>query len=225
MSVWQTAKQAVRERILSQLVATYAYKATPEISAKITVAVSSGTPDKFTDTTENLSVFSESQRIIVSGRTNSANNGLFTVQKELVTEDEIPVAETTLVTESVGDATTIQTALPMQFDNDNTFIRPDTGLWTRTTFHTIIDELLDVGENNGHRYVGMAWIEIYDDKGNGDKRISVLADSVVNIFIDSTTKKPVTADGVQYRIPQLREMGVDGDSYRNDVQITFEYDY
>jgi len=223
MSAWQTAKSAVNARFFSQVVSSYSYKTTPEINGKITVAVD-GTDNQYEDATEDLSVFSKSQRIIVSGFTTSANNGLFTVKKESVSANALPVAETALEDQAAGDTVTIQTALPVQLENDITFVKPD-DLWVRVSHHSIADTLLDVGASNTHQYVGDAWFELYARLGDGTKVLNDLADTIYGAFYNSTTNKPVTASGVRYRLPQMVEMGTDSDFHRIDVHVNFEYDY
>ena len=224
MSAYQTAKSTVRARYLSQVVASFAYKATPEISAEITIAVD-GTADTFTDSALGLAVFADSKHVIVSGFTDADNNGLFTVKHGSVTAGVLPVAEAALTDEALGDAVTIQTALPVQYENDKTFVQPEQALWTRLTFHSLSDVLLEIGAGNTIRYNAEAWLEMYAPQGTGDKALNDLADASVAPFIDSTTKKPVTADGVRYGIPQLIEVGIQGDFFRNDLHIPFKYDY
>ena len=224
MSAYQTAKAIVRARYLSQVVATFAYKATAEINAQITIAVD-GTANTFTDSASGLSVFANSKHVIVSGFTESANNGLFTVKHGAVTAGVLPVAETTLTTEALGDAVTIATALPVQYENDKTFVQPEQSLFTRLTFHTLSDVLLEVGAGNVIRYNAQAWLEMYAPQGTGDKALNDLADASVNAFINSTTKKPVITGGVKYGIPQLIEVGIQEDFFRTDLHIPFQYDY
>jgi len=223
LSVAQTAKAAVRARFLAQIVATYAYKSTPEIDAQITIAAN-GATEVFTDSASGLAVFANSKHVIVSGFTVGANNGLFTVKKGAVSAGSLAVVED-LTTEALGDNVTIQTALPVQYENDKVFVKPEQELFTRLIFHSLSDVLLDVGAKNGIRYNAEAWLEVYVPEGMGDKPLNDVTDATVAAFIDSTTNKPVIADGVRYKIPQLVELGIQDGFLRNDLHIPFEYDY
>ncbi len=223
MSTYQTAKTAVRTRYLTQVVATFAYKSTPEINGETTIAVN-GTTEQFTDSANGLAVFEDSKHIIVSGHDEIANNGLFTVKKGAVASGSVSVVEN-LTTEAAGDTVTMQTALPVQYENDKVFVKPEQELFVRMIFHSLSDTLMDVGASNGLRYNAEAWLELYAPEGTGDKALNDLADASVNAFINSTTNKPVIADGVRYKIPQLIEVGIQDGFLRYDLHIPFEYDY
>jgi len=86
------------------------------------VASVNGSRCKFTDTGNGLGVIEQGQLVTVSGRTNPANNGVFTVLS--VEAGQIEIDETTLVDEGTGDSTTIShgSAYVMLGSPDNTYV-------------------------------------------------------------------------------------------------------
>jgi hypothetical protein len=183
-----------------------------EILAKTTVSASA-TDNSFNDGTEDLSVFVPRQQILVSGFTESANNGYFTVVS--ATANKLVVSGGTLVTEAAGDAVTIKSTLPTQYDNDGSFERPESAPWCRFTILQGDTAQVTAGGSKRFRQPGVAIAQVFVPAGEGDKRALELADAIKLAF------RSVTAAGVIYRSPSVQNMGRRDGEWQVNVSCPF----
>ena len=184
-----------------------------EILAKITVSVTSA-DNSFNDAIEDLSVFVARQQILVTGFTDPANNGYFTVvsataNKLVVTDD------TALVTEALGDTVTIKSALPTQYDNDDSFTKPESAPWCRFTVLQGETAQVTAGGFKRFRQPGVAIAQIFVPVGEGGARALQIADQVKLAF------RSVTAAGVIYKSPSAENMGRRGGEWQVNVNCPF----
>jgi len=183
-----------------------------EIVDKITVSVDS-TDNSFNDAIEDLSVFVARQQILVTGFTDPANNGYFTVVSAAA--NKLVVTDGTLVTEALGDTVTIKSALPTQYDNDGSFTRPKGAPWCRFTVLQGETAQVTAGGFKRFRQPGVAIAQLFMPLGEGDKRGLELADAVKLAF------RSVTAAGVIYRSPSVQNMGRQEGEWQLNVSCPF----
>jgi len=214
---YETEFNTIRARFHDNVVANIA-GVDPQVAAVITTSVSS-VDNSFNDTTETLSVFTKSQTILVSGFTEAANNGLFTIKS--VTADKIIVTDA-LTTEAAGDTITISSAFPVQYDNvsENAFVKPDDSKWAR--FHIMAGQgaQLTLGATKDHRFPGVAVVQIFIPQGQGDKEAHEIADVIKTYFMSTSDS------GVTYRTPYELPGRSDTDTgeWQVNVNIPFYFD-
>ena len=187
-----TIYAAIRARFDAQIVTSYDYGSGASSLSKTTVAAD-GTNEKFTDSAEDLSAFANSKQIVVSGFTESANNGLFTVKKEEVDASNIPVTGD-LTTEVAGDTVSIKTALPVLYDGDSNFIKPDNELWVRVHILHTGSEQIEMPGTVRH-FMDMV-VSIFSPlKSGGTATAEALLDTVTSAF------RHATDTGVRFTVP------------------------
>lgn len=209
---WEGVGNTIRSRFKAEVA-----DAAPggSIVAKTTVSALS-TDNSFNDTPEDLSVFSAGQQVLVSGFTDSANNGYFTVVSTVA--NKMVVSGGTLVTEAAGDIVTILSALPTQYDNDGAFTKPEGAVWCR--FSILPGETLQIemGDLNRYRTVGVAMAQVFTPVGQGDKEALIVADAIKTAF------RAVSAGGVVFKTPSLQVVGRSGDEWQQNVNCPFYVD-
>jgi hypothetical protein len=210
---YETLHNAIRGRFKTQIQKTTTI--TPELLSKTTVSFSTS-DDSINDSTEDLSIFSGYNNIVVSGASNSSNNDIFTIEE--VTEDKITVVEN-LTNESAGSSVSIKTAIPVLYDNDGSFEQPKDKKWIRFSILSGETALIDLGATKRYRTPGVAQASVFVPSGDGDKEALEIADDIVTSF------RTVTADGVRYLVPEKNTIGR-GDSafFQVNVLIKFNYD-
>ena len=185
------------------------------VSAATTVSASAA-DNSFNDATEDLSVFAARQQVLVSGFTESANNGYFTVVSAAA--NKLVVSDGTLVDEALGDAVTIRSALPTQYDNDGAFERPEGSRWCRLTILPGEAALAALGDVRLWRANGVAVAQVFVPMGSGDWDALRIADKIVGAF------RGVTASGVRFRSPATETIGRDGREWQLNVSCPFQAD-
>lgn len=205
---FETLHNTIRTRFQSQVIANLAGIA-PQLLNKTTVSVSSG-DDSFNDTTEDLSIFIGNQ-IIMTGFTESANNGLFTI--ETVTTDKLSVTAS-LTTESAGDMVSIKTAIAVQYDNDSAFKKPDNTKWIRFSIRPGESFQAYLG-NSRWRTPGIFIAQIFVPLGSGDKEAHEIADVITTSF------RGINASNIKYKTPYESFVGRDDAFYQVNVTCDF----
>lgn len=208
---WETMHNAIRERFQTQIQKTTTI--TPELIHKTSISFSA-TDDSINDSTEDLSVFEGYNNIVVSGSVN--NNDIYTI--ETATSDKIEVAES-LTDESAGASVNIKTAIPVQYDNDDSFEQPNNKKWIRLTILSGATMLIDLGATKRYTTPGVAQASIFVPAGEGDKEALQIADTIVSAF------RTTDDSGVVYQVPEKNTIGR-GDTgfFQVNVLINFTFD-
>jgi hypothetical protein len=209
---WETVHNVIRSRFKAQIM-----DAAPggSIVAKTTVSASS-TDNSFNDGTEDLSVFTAGQYILVSGFTEATNNGYFTVVS--ATANKLVVSGATLTTEAAGDTVSILSALPTQYDNDGAMVKPEGARWCRFSIRPGETLQVETGGTSRYRTSGVAIAQIFEQIGQGDKDHLVIADAIKTAF------RAVSASGVRFQTPYHEVIGRQGDEWQVNVVIPFYVD-
>jgi hypothetical protein len=143
------------------------------LSAKTTVSVSD-VDDSYNDATEDLSVFTAGQKILVSGFTEAANNGVKNVVS--ATANKMIVSES-LTTEVAGDTVTILSVSYVTVQE----ALADEAVGDTVSFLTAYNELRHTGESLKQDTTTQESNEIRDDRQVADvKRSSVSASGDIN---------------------------------------------
>lgn len=210
---WKDLRGYIRTRFDEQVAAAYP-GSDPQIAGSTTSVAAAD--DSFNDATEDLSVFIPGSKVLVAGFTEAANNGHFTVKASAV--DKLEIVEDVLADEALGDAITIKTALAVQYDNDDSFSKPNDKIWVRFTIRPGQDFQVTLGATKRFRSPGVAIAQIFQSAGVGDEDTTVLADIIRLVFL--STK----ADGVTYRTPYEGEPRRDERDWQTNVYIPYYAD-
>jgi hypothetical protein len=207
---WVTVINAVRTRFQTQVVANYA-GAAPQVAGTDIAAGASG----YTSTTTALNVFTDGPQVIVAGFTETNNNGL----KRITTQAAALLAVSeTLTVEAAGDAVTIKTALPVQYDNDAAFKAPDNRMWVRFSVLPAAEEWLEIGASRTVRSTMLAIAQIFSPIGTGDGTPRALADTIATAF------RGVSASSIVYGLPYIGVDGMVNAWHQINVNIPFQTD-
>jgi len=208
---WETADTIIMTRFQTNVVALVD-GISPSVSS--TTVSADATDDSFNDATETLSVFKTGQQIVVAGFTESANNGIFTVDS--ATANKITTTGS-LTTEAAGDSVTIKTALAVQYDNDGSFDKPDGVKWVRCTTNGTDAFKADTST---YRNPGLMIAQIFVPMGEGSKSANELADIVIAAF------RGFGSSGVKFRTPNKAVVGEDAGTgeWQVNVNCPFYFD-
>ena len=202
----------IRNRWKSEIMANEDLSSPTLTSATVSAATSD---DSFNDATENLSVFDGYTFINVSGFTEIANNGIYTVKA--VTEDKITVVEN-LADEAVGDTVTIVAALPTIWPNDTTTEVPNNVKHAMVEIEIDSRENIEFGETHRDRIEGNLLARLRVPAAEGTSVSEALADTVVAAFQHTTTSS------VKWLTPRVMPIGTVGAFYDTNVICPFWYD-
>ncbi len=108
--------------------------------------------------------------------------------------------------------------LPTGYDNDEKFVQPEKGPWARVTILIADSDLIELGQVKTHRHIGILFIQLFDDIGNGDKNLLTLFDVIDPLF------RSQLFTGITYRTPTLKRVGQSEKWYQINVQIPFQFD-
>lgn len=212
-----SSANTIRARFMDNFVLN-TKESSPILSAKTTVSVASG-DNSFNDATEDLSVFENENTIVVSGFTDSANNGVFTIV--VATEDKITVQES-LTTEIAGDTVTIETGIAVQYDNDGAFKQPNDRRWIR--FNILDGEAFQrtTGASARFEYPGVIMIQIFTLVDQGDAEARAMADTINSSF--RRTRATVGDDKIVFKTPSYESAGIEGRFWRVNINVPFYFE-
>ncbi len=115
---------------------------------------------------------------------------------------------------SVASAESLSTG----YDNDNTFVQPESGKWARVSIQTIDSDLREIGQTKRTRNTGILFVQLFDDLGLGDKGLLALADIIVPLF------RNIIVSGVTFQTPSVVRVGQSNKWYQINVHCPFHFD-
>ena len=207
---WVTVINTVRTRFQTQVVANYAGSA-PTVTGTDITATTGG----YTSVTTTLSGFTDGPQILVTGFTAAASNGLKrlkTLAAKAITINE------TITAEAAGNAVTIATAIPVQYDNDAAFKAPDNRMWVRFSVLPAAENWLEIGSSRTVRSTMLAIAQIFSPIGTGDGTPRALADTIATAF------RGVAASSITYGLPYIGVDGMVNAWHQINVNIPFQTD-
>jgi len=110
-------------------------------------------------------------------------------------------------------------SLTTQYDNQS-LDNPDNEIWCRLTIKSgeTTQESIGSPSANRDRTRGVMIAQLFAPVGNGDGELKELAETIRSAF------KRVTQDGVTFKTPYIRELGMRNDSWQINVICPFYAD-
>jgi len=113
----------------------------------------------------------------------------------------------------------ISGGLPTQYDNDDTFAKPENARWCRFTILPGESFQVTVGKNQRYRTPGVASAQVFTPAGAGDAEALGVADTIKDAF-----RSLRLGSGIRFRTPSVVPVGRVGDEWQVNVDMPFQAD-